>query len=393
LTAPPAGLPGFGGYGRGTLQVSPDGASRYMRMEQHFAHSPEAAKEMQKFAELEAKSRHLAQQIQSLGTKDAPEEEKTKQREDLRKQLEDTVRQAFETRQKVQQLEVDQLKERLSKVERSLEKRQAKQDDIISDRIDELLNENQDLRWNPQAAVPGAPPAMAVRAIAVAGERAAPTSASPYGVAPVPAGAGSSASAPTTPARAKPPAASNAHPALPPLESADFTGRHPLSVLSARLGGGSAFAQQQPLLNYLADTRKALIDTEFAVEQAERQLKRQEDRKQTERDVPEADIERARAELEHAKRHVERVRLEYQTQLQLMEVNVHSAGTRLEAAERDYARIKSLSDARAVSQEEVDAKRTAVELAKTELEYAVQLRNLHQQAGEGDKPDPNRSTR
>jgi hypothetical protein len=369
----------------------PGGANRYtLRVEQHFGHSPEAAKEMKNFADLEAKSRELAQQIQSLDAKDSPESEKTKQREDLRQQLEDTVRQAFEARQKVQQMEVDQLKERLSKVEQSLEKRQAKKDDIISNRIDELLDENQELRWNPQAGVPGAPAAVAVRSVAVAGETAPRTVVNPYGVAPSPAGVGPNASSTSMPARAYPPTPSNARSRLPqagntPAGVGSSAEMQRQMVLATRVGGGSSMAQQQPLLNYLADTRKGLIDTEFALQQAERQLKQQEARTQTERNVPEADIERARAEVEHAKRHVDRVRQEYQAQLQLLELNVQSTRARLEAAERDFARMKSLNDARAVSQEEVDAKRTAVELAKTELEYAARLLDLHRQAGEGEK--------
>jgi multidrug resistance efflux pump len=147
--------------------------------------------------------------------------------------------------------------------------------------------------------------------------------------------------------------------------------------VAAEGAGSDALLKQYPLLNTnLAETRKALIDTEFALQQAQRVV----DLAKTEKN-PDSNAARvAQDNLALAQRHVDRVRQEYQSQLQLLELQADSARTRATEADRDYERVKSLGERGAVSREEIDKRQTAAAAAKNELQSIMTLLDLHRRA-------------
>ncbi|MBW3598293.1 MAG: hypothetical protein KY475_13600 [Planctomycetes bacterium] len=146
---PSAGNPANPSYGGvtfpGAVQIP-----IYPRTQSRFA-SPAAVEAAKHFADLETISLNMARQLKALDTKDGATGEIAEERDRLRAKLKETLSQAFDARQKLQQLEVEELKQRLAKVEGGLEKREANKDQIVENRLAELLNENQELRWNPNA--------------------------------------------------------------------------------------------------------------------------------------------------------------------------------------------------------------------------------------------------
>jgi hypothetical protein len=333
-------------------------------------HSPEMAEAMQKYSELENRSRELARQIRMLGQDES--EAANAKREELREQLQKAVQQAFEARQKVQQIEVDQLKKRLVGVEETMQKRESKKEQIIESRIDELLDENQELRWDPAGANRYGVTATVIQQAPVAG-------APPANLYAVPQGNGAANMAPGTVTPAPVPA--QAPPQFQPRVTSSNAA--PRGLPGAGLQGESAIFQQHPLLDsHLSETRKSLIDTEFAVQKAQRELERGKELAKATGDAE--SLQSAQERLAQAQRQAERVRQEYETQLRLLELQLEAARARLAEADRDYARVKSLSGA--ISQEEIDKRQTALEMRKHELEYLATLLDLHRRAGESETP-------
>jgi multidrug resistance efflux pump len=153
--------------------------------------------------------------------------------------------------------------------------------------------------------------------------------------------------------------------------------------------GGDAIVvldQQRLLSTNYTDTRKALIDTEFALQQAQRELERLKKLAETQRDPDPNSLTTAENNLGLARRHADRVRREYETQTRLLELQVNAARARLSEAQRDFERVDALRQSGAVSQEEIEKRRSALDVVKSELEYVMTLLELHRQAVEGEQP-------
>jgi hypothetical protein len=105
------------------------------------AHSPE-------LEELENESRSLANELRSLN------ESESDRRESTRKNLLDVLDKAFELRQQIHAKRAAELKERLAKVEESIEQRNQNKKLIIENRVSELLGEGGVLAWDVPMPTP-----------------------------------------------------------------------------------------------------------------------------------------------------------------------------------------------------------------------------------------------
>jgi hypothetical protein len=143
---------------------------------------------------------------------------------------------------------------------------------------------------------------------------------------------------------------------------------------------------ERQLNSNLAETHKALIDTEFAVQQARREVERLKELAQTERAPDLNSLRTAEENLGLAQRHADRVRREYETQTRLLELQVNAARARLTEAQRDHERVNSLGQSGAVSKEEIEKRQSALDVAKAELEYVMTLFDLHRRAMESEQP-------
>jgi len=155
----------------------------------------------------------------------------------------------------------------------------------------------------------------------------------------------------------------------------------PTNPFSALRGGAQRFPlQQQMLLAHLADTRKALIDTEHAIKQANLALA------SAQRKGDNDASREAHAALELADRHADRVRREYETQLRLLELGIQAADAQLENAVGRFERVKELHEKGVVTQSELAAYQAEAEVARHEREYARTLFNLHREATASPAP-------
>lgn len=88
-------------------------------------------------------------------------------RDEIKTKLRRAVEQSFQARQNSQRQEVEQLRERLRRVELQLEVREKQRDQIIDRRVEDLINPGQ--RWNPeQSASNGYPSGIQSRPVGVA---------------------------------------------------------------------------------------------------------------------------------------------------------------------------------------------------------------------------------
>jgi hypothetical protein len=71
-------------------------------------------------------------------------------KQDLRQRMRREVEVAFEARQQLQRAQLQQLRQRLERIEQSIAAREKLKDKIIDHRVDELLDPN--LRWDPTGA-------------------------------------------------------------------------------------------------------------------------------------------------------------------------------------------------------------------------------------------------
>lgn len=92
----------------------------------------------QTLEQLEQKTRELSEQLRGPVPDPATGDK-------LKAELRDTVRQAFQTRQKLQRAELAEFAQRLQRIQQSIEMRERIAEQIIDRRVDELLDPN--LKW------------------------------------------------------------------------------------------------------------------------------------------------------------------------------------------------------------------------------------------------------
>lgn len=99
--------------------------------------------------------------------------------QDLRQRVRREVESAFEARQQLQRARLQQLRERLEHIEKSIAARERLKDRIIDHRVDELLNPN--LRWDPNAPTMGMPGGVSTNPTGMPGMDPYNTGGSPFG--------------------------------------------------------------------------------------------------------------------------------------------------------------------------------------------------------------------
>jgi hypothetical protein len=99
---------------------------------------PEMFESMKQEAELEQRSRELAEKYRHVAEAD---------RGDVQKQLEKVVRDQFELRQVRRQKELKHLEDQIKKLRETIEKREKARTEIIERRVKELLGQDDDTRF------------------------------------------------------------------------------------------------------------------------------------------------------------------------------------------------------------------------------------------------------
>ncbi|MEK6259836.1 MAG: secretin N-terminal domain-containing protein [Planctomycetota bacterium] len=110
--------------------------------------TPEARKLSENVAEHEAKARLLANEIRGLSQQLGPQHPKMVE---ARGQLEETLANALAAKFKLEQLQIQSLEERLTRLKSQIGQRQAVSKQIVERRIRELIDEDV-LRWSPDAS-------------------------------------------------------------------------------------------------------------------------------------------------------------------------------------------------------------------------------------------------
>jgi len=88
-------------------------------------------------ARLEAKARDISAHFRTTTAE--------VRRDELRTELADVVLQQFEIRQQRRQLELERLEKQLERLRGAIEKRAGAREELIKQRIDQLIGEDQDL--------------------------------------------------------------------------------------------------------------------------------------------------------------------------------------------------------------------------------------------------------
>ncbi len=124
----------------GTAQELPSGDSPTGR-----THAKELQSESllrRSFEMLDLKAKEIARKYRQIVTQEGSDSAQVTK---LRQQLHQVVREAFEARQKLQQLQVDRMTRQLEQVRKKLEAREASKDAIIRRRVEELLHP--EVKW------------------------------------------------------------------------------------------------------------------------------------------------------------------------------------------------------------------------------------------------------
>ena len=278
----------------------------------------------------------------------------------LRTLLRSEVVAAFDTRQKLQRAEMERLRSRLAQIERQIEGRQQRAQQIIDSRVEELLHPEQ--LWE-----------------------ARDDASDPAGGAERP---------------------QRDWPRQPSVEERPV----PEGPRSLRWGSGPNQAEPptDPLIRAGGTShRKALLDVEAAivvartsVHQANAALRKAQDRADRMRtlyqkgNVPQAQLdavedqvtaernrlERASLDLEQAERQAALAREDLAAQIELLKFDLDAAALNLEQTTRDEERTRKLFEQRAISTEEADQKRLAVQQARVQYQRAKTLYELYRKA-------------
>ena len=365
--------------------------------------SKEAAEIAKQSADLEKKSLQVALQIRQQLADDSSDE---KAMTPLRQELQDTITKAFETRQRLQQVDVKELKQRLEAVEQRIQKREEHREAIIQSRIAELLDEGKDLRWNPTGTTYISSGATI--------DRIQARTEDPFAARQVPlAGPSGRVEAAQPPATGTSASPSDLLGQMAAQQARPSSGRRTSRISSAGTAkrGASDFAtgvsasgfslpaassSRQDVAGlyaslaaqqHYAETRRALIDTEFAVKQAEEKLRGIEKLARNNA-VPASELSVAKAEFEKALQHADLVKREHETQLRLLAHDHESACLALKAAEEIYEVTQGLYKHRLSKDAPVTKARLAVEQARSRVDSIKAMLDLHEQARPKKPKDP-----
>jgi hypothetical protein len=324
----------------------------YSREARYVQQAQLESKLMQEYTKLEDQTLQIAREYRTSAGKKDPD---NKQLEDARKKLAELVTQAFDQRQRVQAEEVKQLKERLEKIEGTLNKRTDNRQQIIDKRVAELLEEDRDLRWDTvgvrtplyvdQAAT--TPPAQLSQTQQLPMPAMQPgPSFTPTVVLPSPV--------PVPPANA--PYQPNTLVRTSDLAAPGFGTTTPFSAVGLNL------------MNAESELAKADLE----LKEAERMHKNNAISKDR-RDVIAENAKQTRARRDFLRRELE-------TQLRLLELDVQAANARLEATQAALSTAKTQSDSGVGPVSEVAKMRGEAAQAEYGLQKAKALLDLHRSA-------------
>jgi hypothetical protein len=362
------------------------------------------------YTRLDRKTASLAAQFRQLEP-DRPSAVERKIRQprldELKQQLRSRVEAAFEARQKLQQAELTELRGRLARIEKSIAARQRLKEQIVDDRVKELLDPN--LRWDlTTPATTGAPSAL-----------------NPLATAP-PASGQALVVYPTAPADSDTVlqvlrtllgddsgvrltvdpktghlialASSSQHATIretlralqadslkltfppPPAAAADATAT---SIPAAAPSGASPFSPRasQPAGGLILRSAE-----EFARRLSEAEAEVKHRPKLVERGYASA------AQLEAAESRLKALQAEYAAQLRLLQLELESAKLASDSASRDLERATRLNQSGAISSEELDRLKLAADQARVRVEQIETLYDLYRQAGKSNPGEPEGGT-
>jgi hypothetical protein len=130
---------------RTSLQDAADPDSEVQRVRENFRRLDQKAAEQAR----QYREAHQAAATKGVSSLEDPSSKK------LKAELEETVQAAFDARQKVQSYEVDRLRQRLAQIESRLTMRDRLQEEIVRQRVEELLHPER--TWEPGGEASGSP--------------------------------------------------------------------------------------------------------------------------------------------------------------------------------------------------------------------------------------------
>jgi hypothetical protein len=128
---------------------SPEAVSRLKSLGMSASPDMEERQQVQLYSEQDREAKQLALQLRTAAPPDQPA---------LRTKLEKLTEQQFRARQDLRKKEIDDLGNRIDQLRVTQLRRQQNQAEIIRRRVEELLDPNSDLQWEPPQDVQTAPP-------------------------------------------------------------------------------------------------------------------------------------------------------------------------------------------------------------------------------------------
>ncbi len=128
---------------------SPEAVSRLKSLGMSASPDMEERQQVQLYSEQDREAKQLALQLRTAAPPDQPA---------LRTKLEKLTEQQFQARQELRKKEIDDLGNRIDQLRVTQLRRQQNQAEIIRRRVEELLDPNSDLQWDPPQNVQTAPP-------------------------------------------------------------------------------------------------------------------------------------------------------------------------------------------------------------------------------------------
>lgn len=342
---------------------------------------PRVRELMEKYDQLEAEVMRLVTQYRGLDA-DSPE------REELVKQVTKITEQQFDLRHEARKIEIDQLRKQVDELQNKLKKREDKREQIVQQRIEQLTNQKDELRWEPL-------------------EPASAMSYDPFGAVygvpaqvPVPPGY---RSPPTVSVPVQPYPPQSARDTMPPMPppmpnvptgQGSFPGRLPGGMTGAFPGGPVPTPVPPTVVGQTTDVfeKQALSvqEAKAKLDFAEKEYKRM--KRQFEAGViPASEFQRVEADWKMAQVAVEMAKQANALNVRMLELDVRRAQAALEAAKAELdaitAEAKSGGDtpalAATIRKAQANLTQMEVDVAKAE---AMMQAALKRGGGEEDKP-------
>ncbi len=312
--------------------------------------------------------------------------------ERLKSELQAEVSAAFEARQELQRADLNRLRGRLAQIERQIEAREQRAQEIISNRIDELLHPEKEWEAGDDPADPAAAnqrldstyPRRSAggRGPEVRRQQAAvdfpqgETHAELIREDQPPGGEASVSFVDRRGTSLFRDASANPRKALLDAESAIASAR------AAAAQADKALPQARDIVQRISQLAKQGEIPQRELLSAEAELAAQEARR-----------DRARIDLEQAERQAALAREDLAAQIDLLKVDLNDAALNLEQASREETRMKALISQKVISAEEADLKSLALQQARLQYQRAKTLYELYRKAlPEGGSAGGNRPT-